>query len=45
MNNVEWTIAPMMNHPEILEKATNELDKIDLCKNQKHTTTQLHQSL
>ncbi|AAF82261.1 Strong similarity to N-hydroxylating multifunctional cytochrome P-450 (CYP79) from Sorghum bicolor gb/U32624 and contains a Cytochrome P450 PF/00067 domain [Arabidopsis thaliana] len=28
MNNVEWTIAEMLNHPEILEKATNELDII-----------------
>lgn len=28
MNNVEWTIAEMLNHPEILEKATNELDMI-----------------
>ncbi|KFK25907.1 hypothetical protein AALP_AA8G178100 [Arabis alpina] len=26
MNNVEWTIAEMLNHPEILEKAINELD-------------------
>ncbi|KAH0930692.1 hypothetical protein HID58_016419 [Brassica napus] len=28
MNNVEWTIAEMLNHPEIMEKATNELDMI-----------------
>ncbi|XP_010517680.1 PREDICTED: dihomomethionine N-hydroxylase-like [Camelina sativa] len=28
MNNVEWTIAEMLNHPEILEKATNELDTV-----------------
>ncbi|ESQ52910.1 hypothetical protein EUTSA_v10017915mg [Eutrema salsugineum] len=28
MNNVEWTIAEMLNHPEILEKATNELDMV-----------------
>ncbi|XP_020890785.1 dihomomethionine N-hydroxylase [Arabidopsis lyrata subsp. lyrata] len=28
MNNVEWTIAEILNHPEILEKATNELDMI-----------------
>jgi len=28
MNNVEWTIEEMMDHPEILEKATNELDII-----------------
>ncbi|KAL0692646.1 hypothetical protein Bca4012_059826 [Brassica carinata] len=26
MNNVEWTIAEMLNNPEILEKAANELD-------------------
>uniref|UniRef100_A0A1J3ITL2 Hexahomomethionine N-hydroxylase n=1 Tax=Noccaea caerulescens TaxID=107243 RepID=A0A1J3ITL2_NOCCA len=42
MNNVEWTIAEMLNHPEILKKALNELDTIvgkdrlvqesDLCK-------------
>ncbi|CAH2060871.1 unnamed protein product [Thlaspi arvense] len=28
MNNVEWTLAEMLNHPEILEKATNELDMV-----------------
>ncbi|KAF3553091.1 hypothetical protein F2Q69_00017840 [Brassica cretica] len=28
MNNVEWTIAEMLNHPEILEKAITELDII-----------------
>ena len=28
MNNVEWTIAEMLNNPEILEKATNELDMV-----------------
>ncbi|KAF3522297.1 hypothetical protein F2Q69_00048850 [Brassica cretica] len=28
MNNVEWTIAEMFNNPEILEKATNELDMV-----------------
>ncbi|KFK37030.1 hypothetical protein AALP_AA4G203000 [Arabis alpina] len=28
MNNVEWTIAELLNHPEILEKATNELDMV-----------------
>ncbi|XP_056844356.1 dihomomethionine N-hydroxylase-like [Raphanus sativus] len=28
MNNVEWTIAEMLNNPEILEKATNELDVV-----------------
>ncbi|CAN8317911.1 unnamed protein product [Cochlearia groenlandica] len=28
MNNVEWTIAEMLNHPEILEKATKELDMV-----------------
>lgn len=28
MNNVEWTIAEMLNHPDILEKATNELNMV-----------------
>ncbi|CAH2058453.1 unnamed protein product [Thlaspi arvense] len=28
MNNVEWTLAEMLNHPEILEKAINELDMV-----------------
>ena len=28
MDNVEWTIAEMMDHPEILARATNELDII-----------------
>nr|QWK52437.1 cytochrome P450 79C2-2 [Isatis tinctoria] len=28
MNNVEWTIAEMLNHPEILQKATNELNMV-----------------
>ncbi|CAF1920145.1 unnamed protein product [Brassica oleracea] len=28
MNNVEWTIAEMLNNPGILEKATNELDVV-----------------
>ncbi|CAA7019697.1 unnamed protein product [Microthlaspi erraticum] len=28
MNNVEWTIAELLNHPEILQKAINELDMV-----------------
>ncbi|CAH8385430.1 unnamed protein product [Eruca vesicaria subsp. sativa] len=28
MNNVEWTVAEMLNHHEIIEKATNELDMV-----------------
>ncbi|CAN8284686.1 unnamed protein product [Cochlearia groenlandica] len=28
MNNVEWTIAEFLNHPEILKKAMNELDMV-----------------
>ncbi|CAH8355019.1 unnamed protein product [Eruca vesicaria subsp. sativa] len=28
MNNVEWTIAEMLNHPEILDKAISELDMV-----------------
>ncbi|KAL0740006.1 hypothetical protein Bca4012_081519 [Brassica carinata] len=28
MNNVEWTIAEMLNHQDILEKAINELDMV-----------------
>ncbi|KAH0852254.1 hypothetical protein HID58_090890, partial [Brassica napus] len=28
MNNVEWTIAEMLNNPGILEKATTELDVV-----------------
>ncbi|XP_019057481.1 PREDICTED: dihomomethionine N-hydroxylase-like [Tarenaya hassleriana] len=27
-NNVEWTIAEMLNEPEMLEKAVEELDKV-----------------
>ncbi|KFK37032.1 hypothetical protein AALP_AA4G203300 [Arabis alpina] len=28
LNNVEWTLAEMLNNPEILEKAINELDMV-----------------
>ena len=28
MNNVEWTIAEMLNNPGILEKTTTELDVV-----------------